>query len=161
MAEWIIEEPARCENCRWSEEDIFIKDDECVVDPCVSCMNQDNGVPTNWEPKEYETERPKSAEEVAMTPEAAIKILNSQIHIDCTFDLAVQELYARVVACEALAKQIAKEPELEADGYDDDGNLIYDTGYCPDCRHVFEVCYETPDYCPDCGKHLKWPDWVK
>lgn len=66
------------------------------------------------------------------------------------------------VAIEAMDKRIPEEPELEADGYDDYGNLFYEYGYCPDCRHEFEIdCFETPDYCPDCGKHLKWPDWVK
>ena len=144
MAEWIVEEPARCENCRWSEEDIFIKDDECVVDPCVSCMNQDNGVPTHWEPKEYETEHPKSAEEVAMTPEEAIKILNSQIHIDCTLDLAVKELYARAVACEALEKQIAKEPAIETM----QGMTVKK---CPVCSRVLF----SDKYCGDCGQLIK------
>lgn len=144
MAEWIVEERPRCENCRWSEEDIFIKDERYLVDPCVSCMNQDNGAPTNWEPKEYETERPKSAEEVAMTPEAAIKILNSQIHIDCTFDLAVQELYARMVACEALAKQIAKEPVIEM-------KHGMNIKKCPECgRALF-----SDRYCGDCGQLIK------
>lgn len=60
-----------------------------------------------------------------------------------------------------IEKQIPEAPELEADGYDDDGNWIYECGYCPDCRHEFEIDYDSPDYCPDCGKHLKWPDWVK
>lgn len=93
-----------------------------------------------------------------MTPEEAIKGLKPIVDNEA-FTEPFQDVCKTAIA--ALAKQIAKELELEADGYDNDGNLIYDTGYCPDCRHVFEVCYETPDYCPDCGKHLKWPDWVK
>ena len=71
----------------------------------------------------------------------------------------IDRVYSTTI--EALEKQIPEEPELEADGYDDDGNWIYECGYCPDCRHEFEIAYDSPDYCPDCGKHLKWPDWVK
>ena len=56
----------------------------------------------------------------------------------------------------ALNKQIPKQPDLEGDGYDDNGKLIYDTGYCPNCRHEFEVYYNATKYCPNCGQHLDW-----
>lgn len=71
----------------------------------------------------------------------------------------LDRVYGTAIA--ALEKRIPEEPELEADGYNDDGNLLYEYGYCPDCRHEFEITYDSPDYCPDCGKHLNWPDWVK
>ncbi len=58
----------------------------------------------------------------------------------------------------ALKKQVAKIPEYEGDGYDDDGNLIYDTAYCPYCRHEFNVDYDTPNFCPECGQALDWSD---
>lgn len=58
----------------------------------------------------------------------------------------------------ALKKQVAKYPEYEGDGYDDSGNLIYDTAYCPYCRHEFEVEYDTPNFCPECGQALDWRD---
>lgn len=58
----------------------------------------------------------------------------------------------------ALKKQIPQKPDLEGDGYDDNGELIYDTGYCPNCRHLFEVDYDSPDYCPVCGQKLDWSD---
>lgn len=57
---------------------------------------------------------------------------------------------------DALDKQIPKCPDLEGDGYDDNGELIYDTGYCPNCRHEFEVYYDATKYCPNCGQHLDW-----
>lgn len=68
-----------------------------------------------------------------------------------------------MIACrekchEALKKQIPEKPDLEGDGYDENGELIYDTGYCPDCRHEFEVYYDAPKHCPDCGKALDWSD---
>ena len=59
---------------------------------------------------------------------------------------------------QALEKQMPKKPDLEGDGYDDNGELIYDTGYCPNCRHVFEVDYDSPKHCPDCGQALDWSD---
>lgn len=58
----------------------------------------------------------------------------------------------------ALEKQRTKAPDYEGDGYDDDGNLIYDTAYCPYCRHAFEVDYETPNFCPECGQALDWSE---
>lgn len=93
-----------------------------------------------------------------MTPEEAIKSMQNLKLVLCITDSERNSVNTAIVALE---KQIPEEPELEADGYDDDGNLIYEYGYCPDCRHEFEIAYDSPDYCPDCGKHLKWPDWVE
>lgn len=58
----------------------------------------------------------------------------------------------------ALEKQRADAPDYEGDGYDDDGNLIYDTAYCPYCRHEFEIDYDTPNFCPECGQALDWSE---
>ena len=57
---------------------------------------------------------------------------------------------------EAIEKQIPQQPDLEGDGYDDGGNLIYDTGYCPRCRCSYEVDYHRPKYCENCGQALDW-----
>lgn len=57
---------------------------------------------------------------------------------------------------EAIEKQIPQRPDLEGDGYDDGGNLIYDTGYCPRCRCSYEVDYHKPKYCENCGQALDW-----
>lgn len=47
--------------------------------------------------------------------------------------------------------------EYEADGYDDNGELIYDTAYCPNCRNEYEVYYDYHDnYCRKCGQKLDW-----
>ena len=61
---------------------------------------------------------------------------------------------------DAIQKTVATKPELEADGYDENGELIYDTGYCPKCRHEFEVYYDSPTYCPDCGQKLDWSEVI-
>lgn len=80
--------------------------------------------------------------------------------IKVLFDVNVYGLTEEAVtmAMWALNKQIPEKPDLEGDGYDENGELIYDTGYCPDCRHVFEVYYDAPKHCPDCGKALDWSD---
>ena len=45
----------------------------------------------------------------------------------------------------------------EGDGYDDKGELIYDTAICPSCGRKFEIDYdEQSDYCPSCGQRLDW-----
>lgn len=62
------------------------------------------------------------------------------------------------MAVEALEKQIPKKPNIYGDGYDDDGNLIYDTYDCPNCQKSFEMEYEEYDYCPNCGQALDWSD---
>ena len=47
--------------------------------------------------------------------------------------------------------------EYEADGYDDEGHLIYDKAYCPCCRQEYEVDYDNHDnYCRNCGQKLSW-----
>ena len=58
---------------------------------------------------------------------------------------------------EALEKQLPQRPDLEADGYSD-GELVYDTGYCPRCRQAYEIEYRTPKHCENCGQALDWSE---
>ena len=59
-------------------------------------------------------------------------------------------------AIEALERQVPKKAYYEGDGYDDNGNLIYDTWICPHCDHRYEVDYETYMHCPMCGQAIEW-----
>ncbi len=60
---------------------------------------------------------------------------------------------------EALKKlYVAQKPVLEGDGYDENGELIYDTGYCPECNTAYEAYYEAPQHCKECGQKLDWSD---
>ena len=52
-------------------------------------------------------------------------------------------------------KQIAKVPAYEGDGYDPDGNIIFDEWLCPNCGARYEVDYDDYDYCPNCGQAIK------
>ena len=56
----------------------------------------------------------------------------------------------------ALEKQIPKKPDMWGDGYDDNGNLIYDTWACPCCRTEYELDYDDYKFCPNCGQAIDW-----
>ena len=55
---------------------------------------------------------------------------------------------------EAKEKQIPKVPDYEGDGYDNKGELIYDTWICPNCGKNYEVDYDDYKHCPECGQRL-------
>lgn len=57
---------------------------------------------------------------------------------------------------ESIEKQIPKKPDYEGDGYDENGNLIYDTWICSNCDKYYEVDYDDYDFCPECGQALDW-----
>lgn len=59
---------------------------------------------------------------------------------------------------ELVDKATPKKPFYEADGYDKNGELIYDTWICPNCNHYYEVDYDDYDYCPNCGQPIDWSD---
>lgn len=55
-------------------------------------------------------------------------------------------------------RDMAKAPDYEGDGYDDDGNIIYDTWICPNCGEKYEVDYDDYKFCPECGQRIKWEE---
>lgn len=72
-------------------------------------------------------------------------------NLEMSYDIdALQELVDR---------DTPKKVSYEGDGYDDKGDLIYDTAICPTCERKFEVDYdEHSNYCPSCGKRIEWGD---
>ena len=59
---------------------------------------------------------------------------------------------------ELVDKAVPKKPFYEADGYDENGELIYDTWICPNCDKKYEVDYDEYDHCPNCGQAIDWSD---
>lgn len=60
---------------------------------------------------------------------------------------------------ELVDRATTKKVSYEGDGYDDKGELIYDTAICPTCERKFEVDYdEHSNYCPSCGQRIEWGD---
>lgn len=57
-------------------------------------------------------------------------------------------------AVNCVAKQIPFKPNVEGDGYDDEGNLIYDTWICPCCKTAYEIDYDDYSFCPNCGQKI-------
>lgn len=68
------------------------------------------------------------------------------------------ECNAREMAIEALEKQMPKKPTFEGNGFDRNGNIIYDIWICPCCGEKYEVDYDDYKYCPWCGQALDWSD---
>lgn len=59
---------------------------------------------------------------------------------------------------ELIDKETPMKPNYEGDGYDKDGNIIYDTWICPSCETRYEVDYDEYKYCPNCGQKLDWSE---
>jgi len=63
------------------------------------------------------------------------------------------------IAKAAIKKQIPTEPEYSGDGYDENGDLVYDMAKCPLCGNDdFEYGINNwgCDFCPNCGQALDW-----
>ena len=59
----------------------------------------------------------------------------------------------------AAEKQMPKLAVLEADGYDDEGKLVYDIAYCPNCNSRFDLGYdEETNYRSACRQALDWSE---
>lgn len=90
-----------------------------------------------------------------MTNEKAMEILIDEL----PYTSGVIEEAIKTVKS-ALEKQIPKKPDYEGDGYDENGELIYDTWICPHCNHEYEVEYEDYAFCPNCGQALDRSDEI-
>lgn len=73
------------------------------------------------------------------------------------FEKAEKSMQKAIEAWNNRAEEIPLPVEYEGDGYDDNGEIIYDTAYCPNCRNEYEVDYDYHDnYCRKCGQKLDW-----
>lgn len=90
--------------------------------------------------------------------DAAIKALEEvqQYQAIGTHEECVRKNFTFKSLLESREKQTPKKPDLEGDGYGDDGVLIYDTWICPCCGKRYEIDYEEYDYCPNCGQAIDW-----
>lgn len=59
---------------------------------------------------------------------------------------------------ELVEKETPAVPSYEGDGYDENGNMIYDTWFCPNCDERYEVEYQKYKYCPECGQRIDWSE---
>ncbi|MCM1008860.1 MAG: Lar family restriction alleviation protein [Ruminococcus flavefaciens] len=76
------------------------------------------------------------------------------IHVSaeyCADGIAIENWNRRI-----RVESIALKPDIYGDGYDDNGNIIYDTYDCPNCEASYELDYEKHDYCPSCGQKFDW-----
>lgn len=59
---------------------------------------------------------------------------------------------------EARERHKPKIPNIWGDGYDNDGNMIYDIYDCPNCGKSYEIDYHDYKYCPECGQAIDRSD---
>lgn len=81
---------------------------------------------------------------------------------DATILSALEQyrLIGTVEECrEARERFMPKAPSIFGDGYDDEGNMIYDMYECPNCGKNYEIDYEKYDHCPACGQAIDWRDY--
>ncbi len=103
----------------------------------------------------------EAKEILSLTPEEKVELPNLsevyEIAIQALEDIQKYRTIGTVEECrEAMERQIPKKPMYEGDGYDDSGNLIYDTWICPNCEKDHEVDYDDYDFCPNCGQAIDW-----
>lgn len=99
-----------------------------------------------------------------MTTQEAIEqirelIKDRQLMMDEHDAVFLADILALRIAILALEKQIPIEIEYYGDGYDDNGEINFDTARCCNCGMRFEVYYDDhASYCPTCGQALDWSD---
>lgn len=108
-----------------------------------------------------------------MTPEEAIYVIKEykpilgfekyrealNVAIETLEEIQHYRAIGTVEEClRAMEKQKPKEPDYEGDGFDDKGELIYDTWICPNCGKKYEVDYNDCKYCPKCGQGILMED---
>lgn len=96
-------------------------------------------------------------EDTGLTPEEIREI--DGLYGDLSKDVMAYRKIGTLEECrEAVEKQKAKKPDVWGDGYDDEGNMIYDMYSCPNCGKDYEIDYAKHDFCPACGQAIDWSD---
>lgn len=84
--------------------------------------------------------------------------------IICGYDTAIKALkeiqqYQAIGTVEecrkAMERQKSQPPNIWGDGYDKEGNIIYDMYDCPGCGQSYEID-DKYKYCPECGQAINW-----
>lgn len=86
----------------------------------------------------------------------ALKEVRHQVHKGsncCAMSISTQCYCAIIIALE---RRTPKLPDFEGDGFDDNGNIVFNTWICPTCNADYEVDYDDFKCCPNCGQALKW-----
>lgn len=109
-----------------------------------------------------------------MNEELAIKLLHPEksdetIYIlkeyDCLTDNIIEDAIrkARLLACEALERQIPKEAEIRPLYFENSKEPVEHLVHCPVCDSP--VCFTTEydvrenyKYCPRCGQKIEWSE---
>ena len=103
-----------------------------------------------------------------MTEKEAIEIINKNLYhgnLVLALDIAKSSMLeiqqyrgiGTVEECrEAVERRNPKAPVVWGDGYDNEGNMIYDMYDCPNCGKSYEVDYHDYKFCPCCGQAILW-----
>lgn len=71
--------------------------------------------------------------------------------------LSEYKVIGTVEECRAAReRQIPEKPNIWGDGYDNEGNMIYDMYDCPNCGKSYEIDYQDYKHCPECGQAIDW-----
>lgn len=88
-----------------------------------------------------------------------VKITPKQVCIDYGKEKYAHKYPSQVCVVDKLKRDHPEPLDYQGDGYDMDGNLVYDTAICRNCGRDFEVDYdEHSNYCPNCGQALDWEE---
>lgn len=92
-----------------------------------------------------------------MTEDGAIEVIE-----EAMLELKQHRAIGTIKECqEARERQKPKIPNIWGDGYDDNGNMIYDMYDCPNCGKSYEIDYHNYKYCPECGQAIDRSDLDK
>ena len=94
-------------------------------------------------------------EDTNLTPEKIMEM--DKMYQELSKEVMEYRKIGSVQECqEARERQVMNKPNIWGDGYDDEGNMIYDMYDCPNCGKSYEIDYEKYKFCPECGQAIDW-----